>query len=263
MNKNSFKSIIALLSSILLFTSCFNTKPTTYFNDLKDQTVDLNFADAEYTIQKNDILSIFITSLNEDATKVFNTANNYVINSGTSAGGSAQSTGYLVNSDGDIQMPILGIVKAEGLTKKQLKDVITAKILKDKLLLDPIVNVRHLNYEVTVIGEVSKPTVITVLNEKMTLLKALGLAGDITIYGKKDNVLLIRERDGKKKTVRIDLNSSNFINSPYYFLQPNDVVYVEAGKNKLATTSRGLQILPTVLSGVSFLLVVAVQLFQK
>jgi polysaccharide biosynthesis/export protein len=247
---------------IIVFTSCFNTKPSTYFNDLKDGTVDVNFIDAEYTIQKNDILSIYITSLNEDATKVFNMANNFVVNSGTSAGGSAQSTGYLVNIDGEIQIPILGLIKAEGLTKKQLKENITNKILKEKLLVDPIVNVRHLNYEVTVIGEVGKPTVITVLNEKMTLLKALGLAGDITIYGKKDNVLLIRERDGKKKTVRIDLNSANFINSPYYFLQPNDVVYVEAGKNKIASTSRSLQILPTVLSSVSFLLVVAVQLLK-
>lgn len=246
----------------IILTSCFNTKPTTYFNDLKDGTVDLNFADAEYTIQKNDILSIYITSLNEDATKVFNMANNFVINSGTSDGGIVQSTGYLVNIDGEIQIPILGLIKAEGLTKKQLKETITSKILKDKLLVDPIVNVRHLNYEVTVIGEVGKPTVITVLNEKMTLLKALGLAGDITIYGKKDNVLLIRERDGKKKTVRINLNSASFINSPYYFLQPNDVLYVEAGKNKIATTSRSLQILPTVLSSISFLLVVAVQLLK-
>ena len=95
-----------------------------------------------------------------------------------------------------------------------------------------------MNFEVTVIGEVEHPTVITVPNEKITMIKALGLAGDITIYGKKDNVLLISENDGRRKIKRINLNSKNFLVSSYYYLQPNDIVYVEANKEKVATASR-------------------------
>jgi polysaccharide export outer membrane protein len=209
-------------------------------------------------IQKNDILSISISSLNADASAIFNSTNNFVISSSTVAGTNTQSTGYLVNADGNIQLPILGNVKAAGLTKQQLKDNITQTIIDKKLLIDPIVNIRHLNYEVTVIGEVGHPTVITVPSEKISLLKALGLAGDITIYGRKDNVLLIRETDGKKKVVRLDLNSQNFIMSPYYYLLPNDVVYVESNKNKVASVDRGHQLLPALIYGLSVVAVVIV-----
>jgi polysaccharide export outer membrane protein len=216
----------------------------------------------EYTIQKNDILSIYITSLNEEASKIFNTANNFVINSSTASGGSAQSSGYLVNLDGNIQLPILGNIKAAGLTKREIKENITKILLDKKLLIDPIVNIRHINYEVTVIGEVGKPTVITVPNEKITMLKALGLSGDITTYGKKNNVLLIREKEGKKNVVRIDLNSSNFLTSPYYYLQPNDVVYVETNKNKIANNSRALLIIPSLLGSLAILAATIIQVVR-
>jgi polysaccharide export outer membrane protein len=159
-------------------------------------------------------------------------------------------------------LPILGNIKAAGVTRKQLKTDITNMILDKKLLIDPIVTVRFLNYEVTVLGEVTHPTVISVPNERITLLKALGLAGDITIYGRKDNVLLIREIDGKRKIKRINLNSRNFLTSSYYYLQPNDVVYVEANKEKVAAASRNPQLLPTILSGLSVVAVVITQLIK-
>ncbi len=106
------------------------------------------------------------------------------------------------------------------------------------------------------LGEVAKPTVITVPNEKISLLKALGLAGDLTIYGKRDNVLLIREENGKKITRHIDLNSSNFFNSPYYYLQPNDVIYVQPNATKVATAGRSQQFLPIIFSALSVLAIV-------
>ena len=117
------------------------------------------------------------------------------------------------------------------------------------------VEIRFLNFEVTVIGEVAKPTVITVPSEKISLLKAIGLAGDLTIYGKRENVLLIREENGKKITRHIDLNSSNFFNSPYYYLEPNDVVYVQPNKAKVASAGRTQQLLPIILSGLSVVVV--------
>ncbi|MEO7046304.1 MAG: SLBB domain-containing protein, partial [Ferruginibacter sp.] len=132
----------------------------------------------------------------------------------------------------------------------------TNMILTKKLLIDPLVEIRFLNYEVTVLGEVAKPTVITVPSEKLSLLKALGLAGDLTIYGRRDNVLLIREENGEKKTRHIDLNSGSFFNSPYYYLQPNDVIYVQPNKAKVASVGRTQQLLPILLSSLSIIVVV-------
>ncbi len=241
---------------ILLGLSCISTKSAVYFNDVQDATFLPEGGEKENLIQKNDILSISITSDNAEATAIFNTTNNFVINSTTASGSNVESSGYLVNTDGNIELPILGNIKAAGITKKQLKDNITQLILDKKLLIGPIVNVRQLNFEVTVLGEVGHPTVITVPSEKISLIKALGLAGDITIYGKKDNVMLIRETNGKRSVTRIDLNSRNFFTSPYYYLQPNDVIYVEPNKNKVASVSRGTQLIPAILSGLSVIVIV-------
>lgn len=256
--KISYRVIFIIFIGLQLFTSCVNTKQASYFNDAVD-TVYLDATGAsENTIQNNDVLSISISSLNAEASAVFNTANNFVINSSTASGANAQSTGYLVNADGNIQFPILGNVKAAGLTKTQLKESITQNILNKKLLVDPIVNIRHLNFEVTVVGEVGRPTVITVPNEKISMIKALGLAGDITIYGQKNNVLLIREMKGRKRLVHLDLQSSSFLKSPYYYLMPNDIIYVEPNKNKIASVSRGHQLIPSLLYSLSVVAVIIV-----
>lgn len=236
--------------------SCVNTKKTTYFYNATDTTILSRAEDtASPVIQKNDILSVVITSLNSEASAIFNLNNNTNSSVVTNAGNSANGSGYLVNSDGNIQLPILGNIKVDGQTTKQVKQHVSDILLAKKLLIDPIVTVHHLNYEVTVIGEVGKPTVINVPSEKISLLKALGLAGDITIFGKKDNVLLIREINGKRTVKRIDLISPEFLTSPYYYLQPNDVVYVEANKNKVANSSAVRQTLPIILSGISIVLI--------
>ncbi len=207
-------------------------------------------------IQPNNILSITISSLNPEASSAFNMQTSNVSRSTTVTGSNTESGGYLVYNDGTIQLPMLGTVKAAGLTKAQLRDEITKIILTKKLLIDPIVDIRFLNYEVTVLGEVAHPTVITVPSEKISLLKALGLAGDLTIYGRRDNVLLIREENGKKKTRHINLNSSNFFNSPYYYLQPNDVVYIEPNKAKASTATNTQLYLPIVFSALSVVFIV-------
>jgi len=253
-------SRIIVIVSILSFffcESCNTSKKIAYFENVGDDDFKSNLGTIEAPIQRNDILTITISSLNAEASAIFNPGSN----SGnkettTSTGGSVQAGGYLVNSDGYVQLPILGNVTAAGLTKKQLRENITNEILTKKLLVDPIVDIRQLNFEVTVIGEVAKPTVITVPSERISLIKALGLAGDLTIYGKRENVLLIREEDGKKITRHINLNSRDFLNSPYYYLRPNDVVYVEPNKTKVATASRSQQIVPIVLSSLSIIVIV-------
>jgi polysaccharide biosynthesis/export protein len=255
------------LLSLLAFVgvSCTSTQKAIYFYNMKDTTVlSTGGSENDNVIQKSAILSVQVTSLSEEASKIFNVNNTFSINAATATGSNASYTGYLVNSDGNIQMPMLGNVRAAGLTKKELRESITKIITDKKLLLEPIVTVRLLNFEVTVVGEVSKPTVITVPSEKISLLKALGLAGDITIYGNRENVLLIRENEGKKTVRRINLNDGSFIvSSPYYYLQPNDVVYVESNKDKVASVSRNRVILPSVLSVMSIAALITVTLIRN
>jgi polysaccharide biosynthesis/export protein len=254
--------IFGIILVVLMVTSCSPSRKVAYFENVQDASFKSTLATVEAPIQPNDILTITISSLNAEASAVFNPTTNQVIRIGTSSGSDVLGGGYLVNPDGNVQLPILGNVKAAGLTKKQLKESITSILLNKKLLIDPIVDIRYLNYEVTVIGEVNKPTVITVPSEKISLIKAIGLAGDLTIYGRRDNVLLIREEAGQKITRHIDINSSEFLNSPYYYLQPNDVVYVEPNKTRVASSSRSQQIIPIILSSLSIIVVVVTSLIK-
>ena len=162
-------SIMLLFQFILIFSSCISTKNSVYLNNATDSSYLQMPVEADNLIQNNDILSIAITSLNPDASALFNTTNNLVISSTSSVGNNSQSSGYLVNSEGFVQLPILGNIQAAGLSKNQLKNNITQMVLDKKLLIDPIVNIRHLNFEVTVIGEVGHPTVILQFMVKKTM----------------------------------------------------------------------------------------------
>ena len=265
---NKIAFLFAFFVMSIAMMSCVSTKSTTYFNDASDSLIAYNLSKTIKNqqvakIQKNDILNISITSLNQDASAIFNTTNNFVFTSSTSSGQNTQSSGYLVDENGLINLPLIGNIKAAGLTKSELIDSITHIINDKHLLMDPIVTIRHVNYEVTVIGEVGKPSVISVPNESISMLKAIGLAGDITIYGRKDNVLLIREADGVKQVKYINLNSKDFLLSPYYYLKPNDVVYVEANKNKVASVGRGARLLPVFLSGLSVVILLVDRVFYQ
>lgn len=235
--------IIIIFQSLLVYTSCTSSKKIPYFQNAQDSAFRQVLGTIEAPIQKNDILNIVISSLSPEEDVKYNRIDN-------------TTKGYLVNGDGTIQMPKLGSVMAAGLTKKQLTEKITGIILEKKELLSPIVEIRQLNFEVTVLGEVTNPTVINVPSEKISLVKALGLAGDITIYGKRDNILLIREEDGKRITRHLDINSADFLASEYYYLKPNDVVYVEPSKAKIATTNRSKEVIPYIFSGISILILV-------
>jgi polysaccharide export outer membrane protein len=240
--------------------SCTSTKKVTYFTNLKDTAFRAIQADPDPMIHANDLLSITVTSANPEASMQFNApvisaapASNAATN--TASPGVSPGAGYLVNPDGHIQFPVLGNIAAAGMTKNQLRDNITNTLLDKKLLVDPIVNVRFLNFKVTVLGEVARPTVISVPNEKISILEAIGLAGDLTVFARRDNVLVIREEDGKKVIKRLNLNSAEIFTSPYYYLKSNDVVYAEPTGNKVAATSTFRQTLPLVLSILSLAIV--------
>jgi polysaccharide export outer membrane protein len=257
-------TLVFSIGFVLALSSCVNTKKATYFNDIVDTAMIAATNIPEPVINPNDLLSISVSSLDPQSTLMFNAPNTPVA---TAAGGNSalqQAVGYLVNRDGMIKFPILGEIKAQGLTKKELETNITRQLLDKKLLFDPIVNVRFLNYRVTVLGEVAHPGVITVPSEQISILEALGQAGDLTINGKRENVAIIRQHnDGTRTVNRLNLNSSNVLRSPYFFLLSNDVVYVEPDKAKTAGASRSQQLLPSILSGVSILVVVITALIRN
>ena len=257
MNINKLRIVLIAGIFPFLIVGCASSKKVVLFNELNQATIKTQVEDFEPIIQKNDLLSITVSSISSEAAAIFNTPNNAGAQNTTSAGNTASVSGYLVNSDGYVQFPVLGNIKAAGLSKKQLKDNITKGLTEGKLLMDPIVNIRYLNYKVTVIGEVSHPTVINVPNEKISLLEALGLAGDLTVYSRRDNVLVIREIEGAKTFQRINLNTNELFTSPYYYLKSNDVVYVETNANKVASTSRGLVWIPVIFSALSTIVTIS------
>lgn len=230
---------------VILYSSCTTSKKITYFNNTVDSTFQSMSNNFDPVFRSNDLLNISISSLNKVASEEFN------INAQN-----ANLNGYLIDNEGNIVMPTLGTIKAAGFTKKQLAEKISTLIVERKLLLEPIVRVRLLNFDVTVIGEVNNPTVLNVPNESISLIKALALAGDLTIYGKRDNILLIREEEGKKITRHININNEDFFKSPYYYLKPNDIVYVEPNKAKISSAGASKTVLPIVLTALPFLILI-------
>ncbi len=211
---------ILLLLATVIFTSCAS-RNLVYFSDLpqKSQYSTNAVSVAEPKIQPGDLLSIKLSSLSAESNAIFN-AGGVVV-----GGQNNNETGYLVDKNDMITFPIIGKVKLGGLTNEQAREKMTKEVTR--YVKDPIVNLRLINFRVTVIGEVSRPNTFNVANEKINLLEALGMAGDMTAFGKRENVLVIREKDGQKTMARVNLNDKEVINSPYFHLQQNDVVYVE------------------------------------
>ncbi len=229
-----------------------------YFNDLENARQAALLSNpqdkSEHKIESNDVLTIRITSptTEDKAWAMFNQSTGAPTTTLTTS----QFSGYLVGPDGNIDIPLIGTLKVAGLTKSQLKETITKEIIDKRLLIDPNVEIRYLNYEISILGEVARPQVMNVPTEKISLLKALSAAGDITPFGKKETVMLIRESEGKKVVTKLNLNSSTFLQSPYYYLQPNDIVYVPTTKNRAASVDRTRTILAAVASSVSVILLV-------
>jgi polysaccharide export outer membrane protein len=238
-----------------LLQSCNTYKNIPYFQDipdtLKGSLAIQTAAFSQPRIHSDDILSILVQSIDPNATAIFN-RDTKTASSITSATPSAFSgntiaqqtpalsslqpnlvTGYLVNKQGQIEMPLLGKVAMDGLTTDQAAD--TIKKLLDPYFKDLIVDVRFANFKITILGEVLRPATYTVPNERITLFDALGLAGDLTVYGKRENVLLVRDSAGHKQAMRLNLTSKGIMESPYFYLKQNDVIYVEPNKQKMAS----------------------------
>lgn len=236
--------LLILFPVLILSESCMTRKDISYFQDLEDSvSIQKITRDFEAVIQTGDIISIHVTSLSQEASSFFNVVGEN--------GDQQVANTYLVDAGGNIEMPLIGTVKVRDLTTEQAKDSIKSKL--DKYLSNPTVNLRIRNFKVTVLGEVKTPGVYTIPNEKITLVEAIGLAGDLTIFGKRVDVLVIREKDGERKFYKVDLRSKEIFESDIYYLHSNDIVYVEPGKGKIASADAWYRILPIVFSGLTAL----------
>lgn len=246
---------------VIGFSSCISQKQITYFQSpATDSTGLAEQITNRYIpiIQPNDLLSINVNSLNPEASSFFNPyAAAERMPSFQTVNGQVPVTavvGYLVDTQGNIQLPLMGKIKVLGLTSGGAQELIQEKL--KNFLKEPTVAVRFLNFKVSVLGEVTRPSMFSVPNEQMTLTEALSLAGDITIYGRRDNVMVIRETNGKREFGRVNMNQRDLFKSPYYYLHPNDVIYVEPGKARLAYADRFYTILPSIIGALSLIAVI-------
>jgi polysaccharide export outer membrane protein len=226
------KNILLILFISILISSC-SKRNLVYFSDLGPDTIYATPIDtlAEPRIQEDDLLSITVTSLNAESNMLFNAG---VLMPTGETGNTVVSTpinqNYLVDKNGFINYPVIGQINLKNLTK--LEAVNKMSLLLDEYVQNPIINIRLLNFKVTVIGEVQNPSTFVIPTEKVTILEALGLAGDMTAYGRRENVLIVREKGGIRSTTRLNLNDKNVLASSFYYLQQNDVIYVEPYKTK-------------------------------
>ena len=230
------RGILSCLFVLFLLASCQSYKKVPYLQDSEvvGQSVQQE-ALYDARIMPKDQLTIMVSCTNPELAAPFNLT---ATGSTGLTSGSSQSTSqssqqtYLVDNEGTINFPVLGTLKVGGLTKKEVEQMIVEK-LKPYIKETPIVTARMVNYKISVLGEVARPGTFTISNEKVNLLEALAMAGDMTIYGIRDNVKLIREgADGKQQIVTLDLNKAETLLSPYYWLQQNDIVYVTPNKAK-------------------------------
>ena len=239
--KKLFYSFV-VMTIVLLMGSCESAKQVAYFQNVDSVSLAASKGLYDARIMPKDLLTITVVTSDPTTSQPFNLAIAQTLGTDGRLGGSTGSLlQYLVDNDGNIQFPIVGNVHVAGLTKNECQNLIKEKV-KPYLAEseNPVVTVSMSSYRVTVAGEVTRPSVVPVSTEKMSVLEALAQAGDLTIYGRRDNVLLIRENsDGQKEAHRLNLNDANIINSPYYYVQQNDYIYVEPNKTKAKNSDIG------------------------
>lgn len=240
--------IISIIVLIGLFSSCVSHKKITYFNDISESVSgEIAFQEAPVLIlRNNDIVEIEISSISSETSQYFN-------RSGSNVDKKYAGNTYQIAADGSIELPLVGSVQIGNLSTDEAQEVIKTALLV--YLQSPTVNLRLVSFKITVLGEVETPGVYDVPDAQINILEALGYAGDMTIYGKRDNVLLIRNYEGAKIYQRIDLNSADFMSSDFFYLQNNDVLYVEPSKGATSKDDNAYRILPLVLSSLTFLIV--------
>ena len=255
--------IFAVLSAVVFtIASCGTAKDIAYFqNKMVDQPEEID-KHAGIVIQPKDMLSIVVSSRNPELVAMFNLpVVSYQAGSEIVSGaGQQRLMGYVVDNNGQIDFPILGPIEVKGLTRWELSELIKNRLLDGGLLTDAVVTVEFMNFKVSVIGEVNNPGTFNIEGDKVTVLQAISLARDLTIFGERENVTVIRERDGQRTMYEINLCDVSMFNSPAYYLQQNDVVYVQPSEIKArqsTTDDKALRMTSIFVSGGSLLVSLA------
>lgn len=259
--------IFAVLAAVLMVSSCVAPKNIAYFqNRLVDQPEQID-KHGGIVIQPKDMLSIVVSSKNPELVVMFNLpvvsyqAGSEIV----SSSGYQRLMGYVVDNDGFIDFPILGRLKVSGLTRWELSEMIKDRLLSEGYLTDCVVTVEFMNFKVSVIGEVNSPGTYTIEGDKVTVLQAISLARDLTIFGQRENVTVIRERNNERVMYQINLCDVSMFNSPAYYLQQNDIVYVEPSEIKArqsTTDDKGLRMTSIFVSGGSLLVSIATMIIS-
>ena len=231
------KKYITLIFIFSLLLSCATKDDVVYFNGINstDNSIGLDSYSPTYHIE--DELIIVVNALDPEAAKPFNKTSVSLSADVLDARGRERLQTYRVDSEGEIDFPVMGKVKIAGLNREQATLMLQEKL--SEYIKNPIVDIETVNYKITVLGEVNRPGTYTATNERITLIEAIGLAGDLTIYGERENVLVIQDYDGKKTYTRVNLKSNELFDSPVYYLSQNDVVYVEPNKTRARASSIG------------------------
>lgn len=217
------------IALLFLLVGCGSRKDIVYMQNARPFETEVVTNSFEPRFKIDDIVSIYISSFDMAATSPFNLT--------IGAGQNIRELEYVIDKQGNIDFPVLGKIKLLGLSTTEAKELFRKKLINGDYLKDPIVNIRIKNFRVTVLGQVHQPGTYMVEGQRITLLEAIGLAGDLDIKGKRENVLIIRDFDGVKTYTRVDLTSKEFVNSPVYYLTQNDVVYVEPNKSVVRTST--------------------------
>lgn len=257
MMKNQLFATCLIL--MVLLTSCASYKENIYFQGL-ERNPEMSYKITNFsppTIQPGDVLALTVKSLNSDGSAIFNSGSASTASAAKGKDGSSAAPsgndGYLVNKDGEIQLPLVHGVKVGQLSLEEAAAAIKSKI--SSYLKEPEVTVALMNFKVSVLGDVAHPDVLSVTDERFSITDALSRAGDLTPTANRKNILLVREVDGKRKYINIDITSPRLFESPYYYLKSNDLIYVEPGKDKFASQSATFKILPIIISIASLILV--------
>lgn len=249
--------ILSLAFVAFILSSCTTKKEMIYFPEMAKtadivQVIPDSIKNFESIIEPDDMLAISVTAMDPNAVAIFNLPlQNYLSAGATELMTTPALQTFIVNSDGYIDYPVLGSIKVTGMTRDELTNYLKAQI--SQYVEDPIVSVQCTNYKFTILGEVTKPGSYEFGSERITILDALGKANDMTIYGNRTNVLVIREKEGVRTYHRVDLTQPDIFTSPYYYLQRNDIVYVEpnSARQGAARYSQENQYLVSVVSAVT------------
>jgi polysaccharide export outer membrane protein len=252
------KILYSICAVVLLFASgCAARRDLVYFSNMANTTTVANPKNQDVRIGPNDLVNVTMHSLSPESDNLFLNKNAALV----AVYAPMKVDGYKVNSDGMIHLPIVGDIKIEGMTIEEAQKAITAEL--SKKVKEPLVGVQLVNFKITVLGEVSKPSTFIITDQKINVLEALGMAGDMTVYGKRENIMIIRNEGGNKTLKRLNLNDKGSFDSPYFYLKQNDIVYVEPDKSKAVEFSQNTRLMPVIIASISALAVLAAVVLRR